>query len=57
MHLPSVQLTPMRGAITMYYKQKLQAHDFTIYEMICKNVHVYVWHEKNGGATNDEYIT
>lgn len=41
----------------MYYKQKLQIHNFTIYEINDSNVTLYVWHEANGGVTINEFAS
>ncbi|XP_050063021.1 52 kDa repressor of the inhibitor of the protein kinase-like [Aphis gossypii] len=48
MDLQSVLLCPKTDASAMYYKQKLQLHNFTIYRLNDKDVTLYVWHEGNG---------
>lgn len=42
----------------MYYKQKLQVHNFTIYELNNpNNVMLYVWHETNGSVSANEFTS
>lgn len=42
----------------MYYKQKLQVHNFTVYELNePKNVCLYVWNETEGGVTANEFTS
>lgn len=53
----SVLLCPKLQVSVQYYKQKLQMHNYTIY---CNNdgeVHLYVWHEGDGGVTANEFTT
>lgn len=45
MDLQSVLLAPKTLASAIYYKQKLQVHNFTIYSLKDKEVTLYVWHE------------
>lgn len=40
-----------------YYKQKLQIHNYTLYVNNDKEVHLYVWHEGDGGVTANEFTT
>lgn len=39
------------------YTQKLQIHNFTLYCSNDKDVHLYVWHEGDGGVTANEFST
>lgn len=57
MDLESVLLCPNTLASSMFYKQKLQVHNFTIYNLGDKPVTLYVWHEANGGVTANEFIS
>lgn len=59
MDLQSVLLCPKTLASSMYYKQKLQLHNFTIYEINKPNqdVHLYVWNEVEGGITSNKFTT
>lgn len=41
----------------MYYKQKLQVHNFTIYRLYDHDVTLYVRHESNGNVTANEFIS
>lgn len=41
----------------MYYKQKLQVHNFTVKEAESSHVELYVWHEVNGEVTVNEFTT
>lgn len=51
MDLESVLLCPNTLASPMFYNQKLQVHNFTIYNLGDKSVTLYVWHVANGGVT------
>lgn len=57
MDLQSVLLCPKTEASAMYYKQKLQLHNFTIFVLNNKDVTLYVWHESNGGVTSNEFTS
>ena len=57
MDLQSVLVCPKTNASSMYYKQKLQVHNFTIYELNKGDVHLYVWHEANGGVSSNEFTS
>jgi len=57
MDLESVLLCPNTLASSMFYKQKLQVHNFTINNLGDKSVTLYVWHEANGGVTANEFIS
>ncbi|CAH2004694.1 unnamed protein product [Acanthoscelides obtectus] len=57
MDLQSVLLCPKTDASRMYYKQKLQLHNFTIFVLNNKEVSLYVWHESNGGVSSNEFAT
>lgn len=57
MDLQSVLLCPKTLQSAMYYKCKLQVHNFTIYNLKNGDVTLYVWHEGNGGVTSNEFTT
>ncbi|KAF0745895.1 Uncharacterized protein FWK35_00030429, partial [Aphis craccivora] len=57
MDLESVLLCPLSNASAMYYKQKLQVHNFTIYRLHDHDVTLYVWHESNGHVTANEFTS
>ncbi len=57
MDLQSVLLSPKTLASAMYYKTKLQVHNFSIYELGTKNVELYVWDESEGGVTANEFVS
>jgi len=57
MDLQSVLLCPKTDASAMYYKQKLQLHNFTIYRLNDKDVTLYVWHEGNGSVSANEFTS
>ena len=50
-------LSPRLRASAVYYKQKLQIHNFTIYRCNDAEVDLYVWHEGNGGMGANEFVT
>lgn len=56
MDLQSILLCSKTKASCMYYKQKLQVHNFTIKEENSNHVELYVWHEASGGVSSNEYI-
>lgn len=57
MDLQSVLLAPKLEASAVYYKQKLQIHNFTVYSLNNADVDLYVWHECNGGVTSNEFTS
>ena len=57
MDLQSVLLAPNMPASAIYYKQKLQVHNFTFYSLNDGAVTLYVWHEGNGGVTSNEFVS
>ncbi|CAI6368591.1 unnamed protein product [Macrosiphum euphorbiae] len=57
MDLQSVLLCPKTDASAMYYKQKLQLHNFTIYRLNDKDFTLYVWHEGNGSVSANEFTS
>lgn len=57
MDVQSVLLSPKLQVSVQYYKQKLQIHNYTLYCSNDKDVHLYVWHEGDGGVTANEFTT
>jgi hypothetical protein len=53
----SVLLCPKILVSVQYYKQKLQVHNQLIYVNNNKDVHLYVWHEGDGGVTANEFTS
>lgn len=41
----------------MFYKRKLQLHNFTIYKLNDHDVILYVWNETDGNMTANEFTT
>lgn len=57
MDLQAVLLSPATKASALYYKTKLQVHNFTIFEFTKKEVDCFVWHESDGGVTSAEFAS
>lgn len=57
MDLQSVLLAPNLQASALYYKSKLQVHNFTFYSLNNGDVVLYVWHEGNGGVGSNEFVS
>lgn len=57
MDVQSVLLAPKTLASAMYYKQKLEIHNFSIYQMNDRDVHLYVWDESEGGVSSSEFVS
>lgn len=57
MDLQSVLLSPKLLVSQIYYSQKLQVHDFTIYSLNNGDVFLYVWHEGEGAVTANEFVS
>ncbi|CAG9794569.1 unnamed protein product [Diatraea saccharalis] len=53
----SVLLAPKLLASALYYKLKLQCHNFTVYDVSSKNVTIYFWHEADGNVTANEFTS
>lgn len=43
----SVMLAPYLNASAIYYKTKLSVHNYSIFNMITKDVTCYLWHEED----------
>ena len=57
MDAQSVLLAPKLLTSAAYYKQKLQVHNFTFYELHNGDVTLYVWHEANGKYGSNEFTS
>ncbi|KAJ4430834.1 hypothetical protein ANN_19425 [Periplaneta americana] len=57
MDVQAVQLVPATQASSMYFKQKLTCHNFTIYNLGDGSVVCYVWHEGEGGLDAHVFAT
>lgn len=53
----SVLLAPKLLASALYYKLKLQCHNFTVYNVLSKDVTIYFWHEADGNVTANEFTS
>ncbi|CAG4981652.1 unnamed protein product [Colias eurytheme] len=47
----SVLLAPKLLASSLYYKLKLQYHNFTVYDWKTRKITIYFWHEADGGVS------
>lgn len=45
----AVMLAPCLKASAIYYKTKLCVHNYTVYNMVTKDVDCYLWNESEGG--------
>ena len=57
MDLQAVLLAPRLQASALYYKTKLCVHNFTIFDLVSRNVVCYVWHEGEGALTASEFAS
>ena len=48
---------PYNKSDLMYYKLKLNCHNFTFVNLKCSQVSNYFWTEVNGGLSASEFIT
>lgn len=55
--LQAVLLSPLLKASSMYYKTKLSCHNFTIYDLITKDVVCYFWHEGDAELTANSFAS
>ena len=55
MDLQCVLLCPTSGAGSLYYKQKLQVHNFTLYNLKTKEGYCYVWSEIDGDLSSEMF--
>lgn len=57
MDLQAVLLAPRLLASALYYKTKLCVRNFTLYDVVTRDVTCYVWHEGEGGVTTNEFAS
>ena len=55
MDLQAVLLCPQTKASAMYYKTKLQVHNFTMYNLATKEGYCYVWTETEGSLASESF--
>ena len=55
--LEAILLSPILKASTLYYKKKLIAHNYTIFNLKTKDGYCYLWHEGEGGVTSNEFAS
>lgn len=55
MDLQAVLLCPRSKASSMYYKTKLQVHNFTLFEASSKDGYCYVWNESEGDLSSEVF--
>lgn len=53
----AVQMIPHLPAGTLYFKQKLKGHQFTVYNIANGDVLCYVWHEGEGGMDGNIFAS
>ncbi|KAK4887517.1 hypothetical protein RN001_003788 [Aquatica leii] len=57
MDMQAVKLAPMIRATAIYFKTKLAVHNYTVFNLVTKNVHCYLWHEVEGGLEASVFCT
>ena len=55
MDLQAVLLSPRTEASSMYYKTKLQIHNFTLFNLESKEGYCYTWDESEGGLKSEVF--
>jgi len=55
MDMLAVLLCPKTQASTMYYKAKLQIHNFILYNAFNKNGYCYIWNESEGDLSSEVF--
>ena len=55
MDLQAVLLCPKSNASSLYYKTKLQIHNFTLYNLESKDGYCYVWNEMEGDLSKETF--
>ena len=55
MDMQCVLLSPKTEASCMYYKTKLQTHNFTLYDLTTNDGYCYVWDETNGNLASNSF--
>lgn len=57
MDVQRVLLAPFLQASALYYKTKLQVHNFSVYDLSSRDATCYVWNESEGGMTASEFAS
>lgn len=57
MDLQSVLTCPRSQASALYFKQKLQIHNFSFYDLITRAADLYVWHDGEGQVLANEFVS
>lgn len=57
MDVQAVKLAPFLQASAIYFKTKLCVHNFTIFDLVTKECHCYLWHEAEGGLEANIFAT
>lgn len=57
MDVQAVKLAPFLQASAIYFKTKLCVHNFTIFDLVTKDCHCYLWHEAEGGLEANIFST
>ena len=52
-----VLLSPSLKASALYYKKKLQVHNYTVFDMASKDTVCYIWNEVEGGLNASEFAS
>lgn len=55
--LQSLLLCPQLNAICFYYKTKLSCHNYTIYDLVTKDVVSYFWNETDGDLSSNVFTS
>ncbi|XP_048125447.1 uncharacterized protein LOC125311430 [Alosa alosa] len=55
--LEQVLTTPWSNVSSLFYSRKLSTYNLTVYELGCKDVDCYMWHEGEGGRGSSEIST
>jgi hypothetical protein len=55
MDLQAVLLSPKTNANSMFYKTKLQTHNFTLYNLADHDGYCYTWDETHGDLSSDVF--
>jgi hypothetical protein len=55
--LQSLLLCPQLNASCLYYKTKLSCHNYTIYDLVTKDVVCYFWNETDGDLSSNVFTS
>ena len=57
MDVQRVLLSPALKASALYYKTKLQVHNYTIFDLTTRAITCYLWNESEGAMTANEFAS